>query len=758
MKALAKIQVKGVVQGVGFRPFIHRLAKTYRLRGYVLNDPAGVEMEVEGERACIEKFYAQMLETLPPLARIEHREISFGKPKGYTAFKIRRSAKKEGRRVLLPPDVGTCNECLLEVMDPSDRRYRYPFTNCTNCGPRFSIIEDVPYDRSRTSMRSFRMCPRCNAEYEDIENRRYHAEPNACPECGPKLSLVDSSGRTIPAEDILSRVAGFLREGRIVGVKGIGGFHLACDASNDSVVKELRRRKAREGKPFAVMMRDLETVRRHCYVEEAEEALLASSAKPILLLRKKEPDTLAPSLAPGNRSLGVMLPYTPLHYLLMQEAPEAIVLTSGNFTDEPIATTNDYALKRLKSIADCFLLHDREIVNRSDDSVVALFEGKSLMIRRSRGYAPLPVGLAFESPPLLAVGGELKNTFCLLRGREAFLSQHIGDLKDIRTDEFFIESLKNYLRMFGLEPMVIAHDRHPNYLSTVVAQEFGQQWSSRAQLVSVQHHHAHIAACMAEMQIEGEVIGLSYDGTGYGTDGAVWGGEVLRATYEDFRRMFHLRYVGLPGGDKAADEPWRMAASHLFDAFGKACLDLKIPFLERIGRRRLKDLFLIIEKKINTPDTSSVGRLFDAVSSLLGLADKNTFEAEAAMLLEHKAEEAPGSYPFEISGDEIDTRPLIRSVVEDILGGVPAEIISTKFHRAVAGFSVLVCRRMREETGLSRVVLSGGCFQNRLLLKMLVPALRNGGFEVFYPQQVPANDGGLSLGQAAVAANVIRGR
>lgn len=778
LKQRLHLFVKGIVQGVGFRPYIHRLALKHGLAGWALNASDGVHIEVEGEANALEAFMNDLIPYAPPLAVIDDVTVTEIPPNGDEKFEIRHSVEKEGEFVLVSPDIATCKDCLRELLNPSDRRYRYPFINCTNCGPRFTIIQDLPYDRPKTTMRKFIMCPDCQREYEDISDRRYHAQPNACPKCGPKVWMEEWKGNwgieLGQGETALKMAAKLLSEGEIIAIKGLGGFHLACDACNEEAVLRLRALKGREEKPLAIMSANLKLIERYSFVSEEERHLLESPQKPIVLLRKKEPCPIAPSVAPRNRYLGVMLPYTPLHALLLDEFKGlALVMTSGNISEEPLCKDNDEAKRRLGGIARYFLLHDRDIHMRCDDSVVRCIPSPTpssptlshphtpilqhphpptLFLRRSRGYAPFPIRLDFKLREVLAVGAELKNTFCFTRDRYCFLSQHIGDLKNAETLAYFEESISHFQKLFRIHPEAIAHDLHPDYLSTKWAMS-----QPGIEKVAVQHHHAHVASCMAEHGIVEPVIGVACDGIGLGTDGAIWGCEFMVATYSDFERKAHLAYVPMPGGDAATKEPWRMAATYLYLALGDGFVERPIPFCRRLDRRAWRFIKQMIDRKVNTPPTSSCGRLFDAVSSLLGLRDRVSFEGQAAMELEQLASEEGGlgRYGFEFicSGGvkQISVLPMFEQIVDELMRGVPEPIIARKFHNTVADFMVEACRFIAEETGLRKVVLSGGTFQNVLLLRLLLSRLHELGLEVFCHNRVPPNDGGIALGQAMVA-------
>ena len=749
--------IRGVVQGVGFRPFVYSLAERLGLAGWVCNTSAGVIVEAEGPLHSLELFAAFLVSEAPPLARIDGVTSEEADPIEETGFAIRESRPEPGAFQPISPDLCVCPDCLRELADPADRRYRYPFINCTNCGPRFTIITDIPYDRPNTTMSAFEMCTDCAREYHDPRNRRFHTQPIACPTCGPNVWL-SGPGVNAKGEAAIPEARRLLREGRIVAVKGLGGFHLACDATNNAAVWALRERKGRVDKPFALMMADPAQAERHCRLSSEERALFESRERPIVLLMAREGAEPAISrwVAPRQKTLGVMLPYTPLHALLLEaEAPgrpfPPLVMTSGNYAEEPIATGNDEAQTRLASLADAFLLHDRAIHIRTDDSVVRFFRGAELPIRRSRGYAPYPVHLSFDAPPILAVGAELKNAFCLTRERYAFLSHHIGDLENYETLQSFEAGIAHLEGLFRIRPEAIAHDLHPDYLATRYAQRRSQEGSLVA--IGVQHHHAHIAACMAEHSDEpgARVIGVAFDGTGYGTDGAIWGGEFLLAGYRDFERLFHLDYVRLPGGDAATRKPARAALAHLLAA-GVNLEDGMAPLRALSGAEKAA-----VEHQartgLNAPPTSSMGRLFDAVASIAGVRHEVNYEGQAAIELEAIADPGEESaYRFELGDGVVSAAPVIREIVEDVRAGVTAESVSAKFHNAAAEMIAEVCGRIREEHGLPVVALSGGVFQNLTLLAKAAERLEGAGFEVRTHRLVPPNDGGISLGQAAIAA------
>ncbi|WP_411083400.1 carbamoyltransferase HypF [Streptomyces sp. cmx-18-6] len=773
------LTVRGAVQGVGFRPFVYTLAEEFGLTGWVANDAHGVRTEVEGPAAAVDAFTAAIGTRAPPLAVVESvRPRPVPALNGGSGFTIRPSASSGAGRTLIPPDTATCDACLAELADPADRRHRHPFITCTHCGPRFTVVTGLPYDRPRTTMAGFPMCPDCAREYADPADRRFHAQPIACPSCGPRLALSRGPGDpgALHDGDALAEARRLLAEGAVVAVKGIGGYHLACDASDPTAVRTLRKRKNRGGKPFAVLADSLETVRRLARVDEAERELLTGPRKPVVLLRRHPaPSTdVAPGVAPGSPDLGVMLPYTPLHRLLLglpgdPPGPPVLVMTSGNRSGEPIVTDDAEALIRLDGLADAWLRHDRPIHVPCDDSVVRICAGAELPVRRSRGYAPLPLALPLPVLPALAVGGDLKNTFCAADDRYAWLSAHVGDMDDLATLTAFAKATAHLTALTTVAPRLLVADRHPGYRST--------QWARRTAearglpLRQVQHHHAHVASTMAEHGLDGAapVIGVAFDGTGYGDDGAVWGGEVLIADYDGFQRFAHLRYAPLPGGDAAVRNPYRMALSHLRAAGlpwsdGLPCAAIAPP-----GERRLLERQL--ERGLNCVPTSSMGRLFDAVSSLAGVCHRVEYEAEAAMRLENAALAAEGTdglrddgrgraYGFilgaEPDGPELpltaDPSPVLAAAAEDVLAGVPAPTVARRFHRAVTGLVRDVCAAARRRTGVGTVALTGGVFCNALLTEGCSAGLEEDGFTVLRHRKVPPNDGGLALGQLMVAA------
>ena len=771
------IHITGVVQGVGFRPFVYGLAMRLALPGRVSNTSAGVDIDLDGPPDRLAAFVAALQHEAPPLARIDELRVTPRPVNGFTHFEIIHSQPIPGAFQPISPDVSLCADCRRELFDPADRRYRYPFINCTNCGPRFTIIQDIPYDRPATTMAPFPLCPTCAAEYQDPLDRRFHAQPVACPTCGPHLWLELGDGHPVAShEAALQSARQLLARGRILAIKGLGGFHLACDATNALAVAELRRRKLRVDKPFALMLPDLAAVERFCLLNDAERALLTGRERPIVILQQRPGTAIAAECAPGRDTLGIMLPYTPLHELLLEPAPgfpPALVMTSGNLSEEPIATGNAEARDRLAPLADAFLLHNRDIHVRCDDSVVQVAasaaDGRghdsghtwpaapSTFLRRARGYAPFPITLPRQVPPLLATGAELKNTFCLANGRYAFVSQHIGDLANYETWQAFTAGVTHFERLFHTRPGLIAYDLHPDYLATRYALERAAQQQLPA--VGVQHHHAHIAACLADNGLPGSrpVIGVSFDGTGYGPDGAIWGGEFLIADYAQYERPYHLAYVPLPGGDLAAREPWRMALAWLHHA-GLAGPDNLPPqqFAHTRPGPTLQALRHQLSSGLNAPPTASMGRLFDAVAALIGLRQVVNYEAQAAIELETLARTAPTDnrppYPFTLNANDIDAAPLIAALVQDWQDGVPAGVIANRFHHSLAQMVHDVCQQLRRRYQLTEVALSGGVWQNSLLTALTLAQLHPAGFTVYIHRQLPANDGGLALGQAIIAA------
>ncbi|MEA2057121.1 MAG: carbamoyltransferase HypF [Actinomycetota bacterium] len=747
-----RLTVTGIVQGVGFRPFVYSLATDLSLSGFVGNDTDGVFVEVEGSREALDRFTSRLRSEAPPAARIATIDSSDLAPSADDSFRIVASRGATIGTALVSPDLRTCDDCLRELRDPENRRFRYPFINCTNCGPRFTITESTPYDRPNTTMAPFAMCRPCRAEYEDPADRRFHAQPNACPDCGPRVWLETAS--TTHAGDPIGRTRDLINAGSVVAIKGLGGFHLACDASSDEAVELLRRRKGRVGKPFALMVADVATARRVAELSDAETRLLESRERPIVLATARAGSGISDLVAPGTTSFGVMLPYTPLHTVLLQPG-EVWVMTSGNRAQEPIVTRNEDARTRLGELADAFLMHDRGIHVPCDDSVTRVLNGTELPVRRSRGYTPYPVPLPFAVPPLLATGGELKATFCLASGHDGFMSQHIGDMENLETLDAFARAVEHFQDLFRIEPQLIAADLHPGYLST----RWAKREANGRSVVEVQHHHAHIASVMADNGLTEPVIGFSFDGTGYGTDGTVWGGEILLADYTTSDRVAHLAPVPLPGGDAAVLRPWRMALSHLWAAGIPWAPDLPpVAVTEPTERAVVRTQ---LERGLNSVDTSSMGRLFDAIASLSGVRHHVTYEAQAAIELEALVNDtATGSYRFALRTAPgptlIDPGPVVEAVVGDVRAGIDPGTIAARFHRGVAEMMVAVANQVRERHGLATVGLSGGVFQNVTIAGAARSRLEEAGFTVATHRLVPPNDGGLALGQAVIAARGMR--
>jgi hydrogenase maturation protein HypF len=753
-----RVVVTGAVQGVGFRPFVYRLALALRIEGWVRNSPQGVFIEVEGDHPALDSFLARLLADRPPRAVIQGLETSWLDPCGHAGFEILESATDGALVAVVLPDIATCDDCLAEIFDPSDRRYRYPFTNCTNCGPRFSIIESLPYDRPGTSMKGFTMCDACRREYDDPCNRRFHAQPNACPACGPRLTLLDEHGNAVATADAaLGDAAAAIREGRIVAVKGLGGFHLVVRADDEAAVQRLRARKHREEKPFALLFPSLADVGRASVVSPAEARLLTSPESPIVLLQRRDHPacTVAASVAPRNPTLGVMLPCTPLHHLLIRAVNAPVVATSGNLSDEPICTDERGAVERLGGIADLFLVHDRPIVRHVDDSIVRVVLDRELVLRRARGYAPLPIPLRRPAPPLLAVGAHLKNTVAITAGPNVFISQHIGDLETRQALAAFRQVIQSLCTLYRSNPVRVVTDLHPDYVSTRHAKTLGLP------VVAVQHHYAHVAACMADNDLDGRVLGVSWDGTGYGSDGSVWGGEFLLTDDKGFERVATLRPFRLPGGERAVREPRRAALGLLYALHGAAVGSREdLPTVAAFEPATRALLVQALERELNAPLTTSAGRLFDAVASLTGSRQTSTFEGQAAMELEAALDaRAVDAYPFVLTDDGaafagppwkapatvVDWQPMVEAILADVAAQVPVGVISGRFHASLAKMIVRVALRVGEP----RVVLTGGCFQNRRLIELAVQGLRDAGFRPYWHQRVPPNDGGISLGQIA---------
>ncbi len=755
-------RVRGVVQGVGFRPFVYRLATEQGLAGQISNDTEGVTIELEGETSRVAAFLARLRSDLPPMARLDEVTVVEMEATGETGFRIVASEVHGAVSTGIPADTATCEDCLRELFDAKDRRYRYPFLNCTNCGPRFTITRQIPYDRPQTSMAAFTMCAVCQAEYDDPLNRRFHAQPNACAVCGPRVWLANAEAEELVCADPVREAVERITAGGVLAIKGIGGFHLSVDACNESAVKTLRARKRRYGKPLAVMVRDLARARELCALTEDEEVLLTSAARPIVLVRARSGNGIAESIAPGIPWLGVFLAYAPLHHLLLSdERLCALVMTSANLSEEPIAIDNDEACRRLGAIADGFVMHDREILQRCDDSVMAVVDDAPQVIRRARGYVPLGVALPFDAPQLLAVGGHLKNVFTLTRGRFAYQSQHLGDLENLAGLEFFKESLAHWMRTFEIEPKAVAHDLHPGYLSTTWAKEWAGGRGLR--LMGVQHHHAHIAACMAEHGLAGPVIGLALDGTGYGTDGCIWGGEVLICRTTEFERIVHLEYVPMAGGDAAVKQPWRMAFAHLRSA-GFSVAEARVH--TEATAQEIRVVERMMERSVHAPLTSSLGRLFDAVAAVVLQRRQVDYDAQAAIELEGLAVDEPYAPPPAEYALRLDTAAdarvlrvdaMWRAVVKDMQQGVQRSLIAARFHAGVARGFIDAAVQAREARGITQVVLSGGCMHNRRLARLLREGLERAGFRVYTHQKVSPGDAGLSYGQAVVAAARLRG-
>lgn len=752
-----RIAIRGVVQGVGFRPWVYRLAQEEGIAGRVRNDGSGVTIEAFGFESALDAFLQRLESTPPPAANIRALQWEAIPPEPAREFVILGSARAEERLLSIPPDLATCPQCLSEISDPRNRRYRYPFTNCTNCGPRFTIAREVPYDRTATTMAPFQMCPQCQREYRLPTDRRFHAEPNACPLCGPQLRVLTAKGIDIGAEDAIRTARRALDAGLIVAIKGIGGFHLACDATSGVAVRRLRALKHRDEKPFAVMVRNIAAAERLAWIDETERDLLTATERPIVLVRRRN-GGVAEEVAPHNPLLGVLLPYAPLHHVLLGEMDRPLVMTSGNMAEEPIAYRNEEALARLGGVADLFVLHDREIETRCDDSVARVIAGRPVVLRRSRGYVPRAIAVpsGFDRP-ILACGAHLKNTFCIGAGESAHLGPHIGDLENLETREAFEEAIERMQRFLGVRPEIIAHDLHPQYLSTRYA-----QGRPEAVKIGVQHHHAHVASAMAEHGLEGPVLGLVYDGTGYGTDGTAWGGELLLADYEGFRRLATFRPLRLAGADAAIRQPWRSALALLEDAFaGDPPLEA-LPLFRSVPQKDLTVVRQMIVQQVNAPLAHGVGRYFDALGALVLNRRESRYEGQTALELNLVADaNERGQYAYELHTETqpwtIDLRPLAREAVSDLTARLPVAGISAKFHNTLIAASAAVVRAAARETGKMPVVLTGGCFQNARLAEGVLAALGD-EFSVYLHSVVPPGDGGIALGQALVADAVVRRR
>lgn len=741
------LEVNGIVQGVGFRPFIHKLVEAYKLKGWVKNSSMGVIIEVEGEEDDLIGFSEDVKQKSPKLAVIEKMSAEFfDNLKNFQGFKIIKSTEDHERFTLISPDVCICDDCLRELFDKNNRRYRFPFINCTNCGPRFTIIKDIPYDRDKTTMKSFPMCTSCEGEYHDINNRRYHAQPNCCFDCGPELFFTDNKGNKIN-NDPIDTAKNYLRDGRIIAIKGLGGFHLACDARNSRSVEMLRNRKHRDEKPFALMCRDTNAVKKWCSVSEKEQEFLEGFRRPIVLLKKKNKDILN-TVSLDNNYLGVMLPYTAVHYLLMEDELDTLVMTSGNISDFPIISENNDAIDNLSSVADGFLMNNRDIHVKCDDSLIRVFEDKEYPIRRSRGYAPFPIKMKEPLSPILACGGEQKASFALTKDNYIFLSQHIGDMKNIEILDNYSNQIEHFKRMFNIVPEKIACDLHPDYMSTNYAAELSK--NERLPLYYVQHHHAHLAACMADNNLSGEVMGIIWDGTGYGTDGTIWGGEILIGDFKGFQRVASIRPISLPGGDKAIKEIYRIGISLIYESLGYIPEKYKNNFNSDIIKN-------MIDCNLNTPKASSIGRLFDGIASVLGLKLKASYEGQGAIMIENTAGICNETYTIDFYREKgvlvYDWRNTIKDILKDIEANTSESLISAKFMNTLIETSVQMAKCIREEMGINRIVLSGGVFQNMYVLSKLIEKLRSNKFEVFHHEKISTNDEGIAVGQAVIVEN-----
>jgi hydrogenase maturation protein HypF len=756
-----KIVIQGIVQGVGFRPFIYKLASAHNIAGSIINNEEGVLIEAEGLFSDVKNFEKAILQEAPTLSYIEQFAISTLPVKGDTEFVIQKSVVSMSHNVYISPDVSTCHACLEEMNQPQHRRYQYSFNNCTNCGPRFTITQNIPYDRKNTTMSTFQMCNACQDEYLNPENRRFHAQPISCYHCGPEFTVVDSSKNEIASNSPIKYIRTQLKIGKIVAIKGIGGFHICCVANHSDVVQELRNRKHRDQKPFALMMKNISVVKEFCKVNMAEENLLTGIQSPIVLLEKKPQMSLPSELSSDHHRLGVMLPYTPLHHLLFQDGLDVLVMTSGNISGEPIHYKNKDAMKGLEEIVDVYLFHNRDIYIRTDDSVTSVFKNKEYLIRRSRGYVPMPLQLPIigssqtqdqPEPIILACGSELKNTFTITKKRSAFISHHIGDLENFETLVSYEEGIEHFKKILKVEPSTIVCDKHPDYLSSKYAHD------QNLPLIEVQHHHAHMASCMAENKLNEPVIGIVLDGTGYGDDHHIWGGEVFTGSYEHFERQAHLDYVAMPGGSAAIKEPWRMALSHLYHLYGEDILQDGFPLLRQIDSNKKQFALKMISSNYNSPLTSSAGRLFDAISSLLGLCQRIEYEGQAAIRLEKSVNPSiTDVYPTgqliqrERFPIVVNITKLFEFICEDVIQSVSMDVVAAKFHNTFAKIFVEVCDTLRTKHDIQKVVLSGGVFQNFTLLYQLSEQLNEQGFFVFTHSKVPTNDGGISYGQAAIA-------
>lgn len=746
------VVVEGIVQGVGFRPFVYNIAVKNELKGTVLNTSDGVYIDIEGEEGKINNFLNELELNPPPLAKIEKITITDKKLNNYESFTIEKSNENKNMITLISPDVATCDDCRNEVLDINNRRYNYPFINCTNCGPRFSIIKKLPYDRPMTTMDEFKMCEKCREEYENPLNRRFHAQPNACSDCGPRVWLTNKTGEEIAINEPIREAVRLIKEGNIIAIKGLGGFHFVCDGKNENAIDVLRKRKSRPRKPLALMMKDISTVEKHCYVNEKENEILQGIKKPIVLLDKKS-NSLPDSIAPNNNKLGIMLPYTPLHYLLFDEDIDCLVMTSANVSGLPIVYKNDEAQEKLNSIVDYFLFHNRDIHIPVDDSVVKVILDKEVVIRRSRGYAPEPIKFK-KMEELLTTGADLKNTFTFSKEEYLFMSQYIGDLDNLESYKNYIYNIDHFKSLYNINPKIIAHDMHPDFLSTDYAN------SKETEKIQVQHHHAHIVSCIAENNLAERVIGIAFDGTGLGDDNKVWGGEFLICDYLDYERVAHINYVKMPGGDYAVKEPYRMALSYLYSLKRES---INIEKLSHLHDKNTKAIIMMLKNNINCVETSSMGRFFDAVSALLGFNDRISYEGEAAIYLESIAnqnENRKYKYVIENTGDKlvINTKEIIKGILNDIENKVDKSIISMKFHNTIISFSIDVCKQIRINHSIDKVALSGGVFNNDILLKGIHEGLSRENFKVYIHSDIPCNDSGISLGQIVVANEKLKCR
>lgn len=743
------ISVRGRIQGVGFRPFIYRLASNHNLHGWVNNQTSHVKIHIEGKKENVDSFIHDIRAKAPPISIIDDLKAYASAFEAFEDFSIIQSIDSSNTVTEISPDLAVCDDCIEDIRYKS-RRNLYSFTNCTNCGPRFTIIKDLPYDRPKTTMKDFRMCPDCLKEYESPMNRRFHAQPNSCSHCGPEYTMTSSNEKVTDIKSILEKCTKIILSGGIVAIKGVGGFHLACDPFNSKAVAKLRSVKNRDTKPFAVMFDTIKNICKHAEVSKAEEESLKSVRAPIVLLKLSRDSTISTEVTSGLNTIGCFLPYTPFHYLLMENLSiSAMVLTSGNISNEPVEIDNVSALQQFSGLCDAVLTYNRDIQNRTDDSVVRIINGKERVLRRSRGWVPESITVNTDTEGILATGSELKTCFCIGKDNKAVLSQHIGDLKNFETLEFYRESMERYKTLYRFTPSLIAHDLHPDYLTTSYFND------NPAPKTAIQHHHAHIASCMAENGVSDSVIGFSFDGTGLGDDGRIWGGEIFTCNFENYNRHFHFGYLPLPGGDKAVMEPWRMAVSALYSAYGREFLIMDLPLLRQIPIADVEALLDVIDKKINSPLTSSAGRLFDAVSAMLGLCLYSSFDAEAAMRLEAVLGDAPpddGFYPFQID-EEISMKYTFRAIADEIISGNPSSLISTRFHNTIVEIICAAAEKLRNQFGINKAVLSGGVFMNGYLLEKAEIKLTDMGFEIFTHSKVPSNDGGLALGQLMIAAH-----